>query len=114
MQPKYVEFNLNQVGAFSEKHKHNDFEETGTRGTLVDWNAIYVVLVTPNKMPRAFKICPELIDRSCFYRMKAVINFLRLGDGAPPYPPGWGCAPDPAFLQWHRELNGLTVYKIKN
>ena len=52
------------------------------------------------------KYVRSFLDRSYFYKMKAVINFLRWGGSAPPYPPGWGCAPDPAFLQWHRELNG--------
>ena len=50
----------------------------------------------------------SLFDKSYFYKMKAVINFSRWGGSAPPYPPGWGYTPDPAFLQWHKELNGLT------
>ena len=45
-----------------------------------------------------------------FYKMKAVIHFLRWGGSAPTYPPGWGCAPDPSFLQCHRELNRLTSH----
>ena len=35
-----------------------------------------------------------------------------MGGSAHPYPPGWGCAQDPAFLQWHGVPNGLkTQYK---
>ena len=64
------------------------------------------LLGTDNKMPMALKICPEFFDRSYFYEMKVEVNFLRWGGSAPPYPRGWGCAPDPAFLQCHRELNG--------
>ena len=48
----------------------------------------------------------SLFDRSYFYEMKVVVNFFRWGGSAPPNPTGWGCAPDPAFLHWHRELNG--------
>ena len=30
-----------------------------------------------------------------------------------PYPPGWGCTPDPAYLQWHRVPNRLTSQYTK-
>ena len=50
----------------------------------------------------------SLFDRSCFYKMKAVLIFKRWVGSATPYPPAWGCAPDPAFLQWHREFDRLT------
>ena len=50
----------------------------------------------------------SLFDRSCFYKMKAVKKFLRWVGFAPSFPSGWVCAPEPAFLQWHKELKGLT------
>ena len=45
------------------------------------------------------KYVRSLFDMSYFYEIKAIINFLRWGGSAPP---------DPAFLQCHREPNGLT------
>ena len=33
-------------------------------------------------------------------------KFFEMGGLRAHVPLGWGCAPDPAFLQWHKELNG--------
>ena len=66
-------------------------------------------------MPRAFKICPDFLDRSYFYKMKAVINSLRWG-APPPHTPLDGAAPQtPRFFSGIESLLGnKPVYKIKN
>ena len=45
------------------------------------------------------KCVRSLFHRSYFYKMNAVINFLRLGLCPHPIPRRLGCAPDRAFLQ---------------
>ena len=46
-----------------------------------------------------FKYGRSLIDSSYFYKMKAVINFLRWGaTNTPQYPLSWGSTSDAVFL----------------
>ena len=52
----------------------------------------------------------RLLYSSCFYKMKEA---LRLGGSAPPDPPGWGWAADPAFPQWHKLLDALISQYTK-
>ena len=59
------------------------------------------------------KYVRSLFDSSYFYKKKAVIIFLRWGVSAHPYPPGWGCSPDPAFLEWHWVPNGIKTKYTK-
>ena len=83
--------------------------EPGTyriRGGHSLYYAIAVVPILKIRCRGHSKYVRSLFERFCFYKMKAVINFLRWGAPPPPYPPGLGCAPDPTFLRWHRELNG--------
>ena len=52
-------------------------------------------------MSRQFKICLEWIWGS-WNEMQKQLYFFYIGGSAPPQPPGWGAAPDPVFLYWHR------------
>jgi len=39
--------------------------------------------------------------------------FLRWDGGASPYPSGWGCTTDPAFIQLHPVPNGIPSQYTK-
>ena len=62
------------------------------------------IISKPTRCRGHSKYVWSLLDSSCFYKMKAVINFLRWGL-RPPMPNRLGLA----ILQWNRELNGLTI-----
>ena len=41
------------------------------------------------------------------------VMFFLGGGSAPPHGPGWGSAPVPAFLQWHKVSSGFTNHYTK-
>ena len=41
------------------------------------------------------------------------LHFLQVRGLRPPYPPGWGHATDPAFLEWHKVHIGFKNQHTK-
>ena len=97
----------NVLRLFAEKHFIGEI----TVVLICAYDLLIILLII--RCRRHSKCFRNLFDSFCFYKMKAVIIFLRWGRSAPPCPSGLGCTPDPAFPQWHQVPIGLTSQYTK-